>query len=81
MCEECGVGAAGRYEIVVAGHLGARLARTLDGWEVQANPDTTTTLIGSVDQAALHGTLGRLRDLGITLLAVRRVDREAAASG
>jgi len=40
----------------------------------EANGDTTLT--GPVtDQAALHGLISRIRDLGITLIAVERVER------
>jgi hypothetical protein len=40
---------------------------------VQRQADGTTVLVGPVvDQAALHGVISRIRDLGVPLLSVRR---------
>jgi hypothetical protein len=63
-----------RYEICVHGHLGRRWAARFDGLNL-TNADNGTTLISGpvVDQAALHGLLAKLRDLGIPLLWVRQV--------
>jgi hypothetical protein len=59
------------YELRVAGHLDGRWSAWFEGWDVSQEPDGTTTLRGEVaDQAALHGLLGRIRDLGATLLSV-----------
>lgn len=64
---------AGRYEIRLAGHLDARWATWFDGLTVTQEPDGTTVISGSIaDQAALHGLLQRVRDLGIPLLSVTR---------
>ncbi len=61
-----------RYELRVAGHLDGRWSAWLEGWSVTQEPDGTTRLCGEVDdQAALHGVLGRIRDLGATLLSVQ----------
>ena len=62
------------YEIRVEGHLGrARWSRWFDGMQVHPSEDGTTVLSGSVaDQAALHGLLAKIRDLGLPLIAVRR---------
>ena len=60
-----------QYEIVVEGHLGARWAAWFDGFAVTSEADGTTVLRGSVaDQAALHGLLQRLRDIGIPLISL-----------
>jgi hypothetical protein len=60
-----------RYELRIAGFLDPRWSAWLDGWDVSQEPDGTTILRGEVpDQAALHGLLGRVRDLGATLLSV-----------
>jgi hypothetical protein len=63
--------AAPRYEIRVKGHLGSRWASWFDGMNLTAEDDGTTVIRGPVvDQAALHGLLQSLRDLGITLLSL-----------
>ena len=62
---------APRYEIRVRGHLGSRWASWFDGMNLTAEDDGTTAIRGPVvDQAALHGLLQSLRDLGITLLSL-----------
>ena len=62
-----------RYELRLAGHLDARWSAWLAGWSVTQEPDGTTCLRGEVDdQAALHGVLGQVRDLGATLISVER---------
>jgi hypothetical protein len=60
-----------QYEIVVDGHLGARWEAWFDGFAISREPDGTTVLRGRVvDQAALHGLLQKLRDLGIPLISL-----------
>jgi hypothetical protein len=67
----------GRYEIRVKGRLGSRWAARFDGMTLTARADGTTLLEGPVvDQAALHGLLRTLRDLGIPLLSVTHLDGE-----
>jgi hypothetical protein len=62
-----------RYEIVVEGVLDAHWSIWFDGLEVSGDADVgTTTIAGRVtDQAALHGLLAKIRDLGVPLLQVR----------
>ena len=67
------VEAAAYYEIRVAGRLGPEWADWFDGLAVTPGPDGVTVLSGLVvDQAALHGHLARVRDLGLPLLSVMR---------
>ena len=66
---------AGWFEIRVTGHLDERWTAWFDGLTVSHEPDGTTCITGEVaDQAALHGLLQRVRDLGLPLMSVRRVD-------
>ena len=61
------------YEIRLKGHLEPRWADWFDGLTLTQESDGTTLLSGAVvDQAALHGLLGNVRDLGLPLIAVRR---------
>jgi hypothetical protein len=63
------------YRILVQGQLGDRWAAWFDGMAVTALPDGTTELTGILtDQAAIHGVLARIRDLGLPLLALARED-------
>lgn len=64
-----------QYEIRVEGHLTERWAAWFDGLAVISQDDGTTVIRGSViDQAALHGLLQRLRDIGIPLISVTPVE-------
>ena len=59
------------YRIRVKGHLNDRWSDWLGGLAVQRQEDGTTLLVGPVvDQAALHGVIIRIRDLGLPLLSV-----------
>ena len=63
----------GSYEIRLKGHLEPRWADWFDGLSLTQESDGTTVLSGLVvDQAALHGLLGKVRDLGLPLIAVRQ---------
>ena len=62
---------AQQYEIRVREHLGSRWGAWFDGLTLTTEDDGTTVICGPVvDQAALHGLLQKLRDLGITLLSL-----------
>jgi hypothetical protein len=65
---------APRYEIRVGGRLPARWAAWFDGLTVTAETDGTTAIRGPVaDQAALHGLLERVRDVGLPLVSLTRL--------
>ncbi|HEX5615534.1 MAG TPA: hypothetical protein VFZ83_10325 [Acidimicrobiia bacterium] len=61
-----------QYEIRVKGHLDSRWAAVFDGLTVTREDGGTTVIHGPVvDQAALHGVLQKLRDLGVPLISVQ----------
>ena len=69
----------GIYEIRVRGVLDKKWSDWFDGFTIMPQANDETLLTGPVaDQAALHGLLGKIRDLGLPLLSVKRVE---AASG
>jgi hypothetical protein len=66
-----------KYEIRVEGYLGENAAFWFDGFEAECTPEGETVLRGAViDQAALHGILNQIRDLGLTLTLVRQMEKE-----
>ena len=63
------------YEIRVQAHIGQAWSQWFDNLLVQELDDGSTRLRGMLrDQAALHGLLNKIRDLGLTLLSVQRLD-------
>jgi hypothetical protein len=65
----------GRYEIRLKGHLDTRWAAWFDGLTLTHASDGTTIIRGPVtDQAALHGLLQKVRDLGLPLVSVTQVE-------
>ena len=63
------------YQIRVKGVLDRRWAAWFDDLQVASDERGQTTIAGPVvDQAALHGLLTKVRDLGLELLEVRRSD-------
>jgi hypothetical protein len=70
------------YRIRIKGHLAAHWAEWFDGMTITQLENGETVIEGSVvDQAALHGMLNHIRDLGLPLLAVDRVEPEQDVHG
>jgi hypothetical protein len=64
----------GLYEIRLKGHLNDRWADRFEGLTITLEDNGDTLLTGQVvDQAALHGLLKKVRDLGMPLLSVNFV--------
>ena len=71
-----GAARSARYEIRVGGILDQRWTAWFDGLQIDSD-DSQTVISGPVaDQAALHGLLNRVCDLGLVLISVRRSDPE-----
>ncbi len=64
------------YEIRVRGRLGPAWSDWFTGLRVTLEDDGDTLLAGLLDQAALHGVLRRVRDLGVPLISVTRMESE-----
>jgi len=63
------------YVICVEGHLDRKWSDWLQGMAMRHEVDGTTTLEGPLtDQAALHGVLSQMRDLGIPIISFRKAD-------
>jgi len=61
------------YRIRVKGNLDLKWADWFDGFAIMPEEEDETLLVGPVaDQAALHGMLNKIRDLGLPILSVRR---------
>jgi hypothetical protein len=59
------------YCIRIQGHLASEWSEWFDGMIIHCQPDGTTNISGPVrDQAALHGLLLKVRDLGLSLISV-----------
>ena len=63
------------YEIRVNGVLDSSWSAWFDGLQITSDDRGETAIAGPIaDQAALHGLLAKIRDLGLELLEVRRTD-------
>jgi hypothetical protein len=63
------------YQIRIKGHLGSQWTDWFEGLTITLEENGETLLTGPVvDDAALHGLLKKVRDLGMPLLAVNRVE-------
>jgi hypothetical protein len=65
----------GQYQLRIGGHLNSSWSDWFEGMVLTQEDDGTTTLCGPVvDQAALHGLLEKVRDIGATLMAVNLLE-------
>jgi hypothetical protein len=65
------------YQIRVKGVLDGKWSDWFEGMEVTPQPGGETLLTGPLlDQAALHGLLHKVRDMGLPLVSVKRVDAQ-----
>ena len=63
------------YEIKVEGLVDGLWAEWFDGMTITYVNNVDTILVGELpDQSALHGVLERIRDLGLNLISIRRID-------
>lgn len=62
------------YEICVQGHLDLDWAEWFEDFTLTHRPEGVTALVGPVaDQSALYGIIGKIRNLGLTLVSVNLV--------
>jgi hypothetical protein len=69
------------YQIVVKGHLDSEWSDWFDGMTITLGENAETMLTGPLaDQTALHGVLIKIRDLGLPLLSLTRIDPDLTDS-
>ena len=62
------------YQIRVQGHMSSQWAAWFGGLQIENQPNGEAVLSGPLaDQAALHGVLGQIRDMGLILIALNRI--------
>ena len=68
-----GLGDTSGYEIRAKGHISDRWSAWFEGFDLRHEADGTTRICSpALDQAALHGLLAKVRDLGLPLISVTR---------
>ncbi len=69
------------YEIKIEGQLGDRWSSWFEGLAISTDGYGDTLLSGPLkDQAALHGVLMKIRDLGLPLISIRRMDEHTRSN-
>jgi hypothetical protein len=63
------------YEIRIAESLGSTLSQRFEGFTIRPESEETILSARIVDQSALYGVLIQLRDLGLSLLSVNRIEK------
>lgn len=62
-------------QIRISGHLDPQWSQWFEGFKITLQEDGSTLITGPVaDQAALHGLIRKIRDLGMTLISVNPLD-------
>jgi hypothetical protein len=70
------------YQIIVSGHLDFKWKDWFDGFDISHQANNETLMVGAVaDQAALHGLLAKIRDLGLSLSSVTRLEHQSDPTG
>jgi hypothetical protein len=70
------------YRIILQGHLSSQWSDWFDGFIITLDAHGQTILTGSiVDQAALHGVLKKIRDLGISLVSIQQLGPNEGTTG
>lgn len=71
------------YEIRIAEHLDERWVKWFGGLEIVQSAGSGETIFRGemVDQPALFGVLGKIRDLGLTLVSVQRLGKVSSPLG
>lgn len=73
--------APGTYVVRIKGHLDSRWAAWFEGLTIRQEEHGVTLLTGPLlDQAALHGLMRKVRDLGLTLLSITPAEPEQAGA-
>ena len=62
------------YQIKVKGNLGSQWSDWFAGMEIESDGSMTTITGKVIDQPALHGLFVRIRDLGLPLISVKRIE-------
>jgi hypothetical protein len=69
------------YQIILQGHLSRQWSDWFEGFTITLDERGQTILVGPVpDQPALYGVLKKIRDLGIPLISVNRLDPDEEAT-
>ena len=63
-----------QYQIKVKGNLGKKWSDWFDGMSIECGNGFTTITGNVADQAALHGLIVRIRDLGLILISIQRIE-------
>jgi hypothetical protein len=75
-------GDSSHYEIRIQGSLDDRWSAWFDGMSISSDQGGATVIdCPSIDQAALHGLLRQVRDAGLRLISVTRIDPDTSTSG